>query len=90
MAEYINLIVLSGLCVTLFFGGWHVPWVERLDRTGRSGSFSSFCSSSRSSSAARVRAAVALRPADALRLEGASCRWQRSTRSITAFFVVLI
>ena len=25
MAEYINMIVLSGLCVTLFFGGWHVP-----------------------------------------------------------------
>jgi NADH-quinone oxidoreductase subunit H len=34
MAEYINLIVLSGLCVTLFFGGWHVPWVERLDAYG--------------------------------------------------------
>ena len=26
MAEYINLIVLSGLCVTLFFGGWLGPW----------------------------------------------------------------
>jgi NADH-quinone oxidoreductase subunit H len=34
MAEYINLIVLSGLIVTLFFGGWHVPWVERLDAYG--------------------------------------------------------
>jgi NADH-quinone oxidoreductase subunit H len=34
MAEYINLIVLSGLSVTLFFGGWHVPWVERLDAYG--------------------------------------------------------
>src|SRR6188472_972960 len=34
MAEYVNLIVLSGLCVTLFFGGWHVPWVERLDPYG--------------------------------------------------------
>ena len=34
MAEYINLIVLSGLSVTLFFGGWHVPWVERLDPYG--------------------------------------------------------
>ena len=32
MAEYVNLIVLSALIVTLFFGGWHVPWVERLDR----------------------------------------------------------
>ena len=26
MAEYVNLIVLSALVVTLFFGGWHVPW----------------------------------------------------------------
>jgi NADH-quinone oxidoreductase subunit H len=34
MAEYINLIVLSALIVTLFFGGWHVPWAERLDAWG--------------------------------------------------------
>jgi len=27
MAEYINMIVLSALAVTLFFGGWHGPWV---------------------------------------------------------------
>jgi NADH-quinone oxidoreductase subunit H len=33
-AEYINLIVLSGLCVTLFFGGWHFPWVHELDILG--------------------------------------------------------
>ncbi len=26
MAEYVNLITLSGLMVTLFFGGWHGPW----------------------------------------------------------------
>jgi NADH-quinone oxidoreductase subunit H len=26
MAEYINLITLSGLMTTLFFGGWHGPW----------------------------------------------------------------
>jgi NADH-quinone oxidoreductase subunit H len=26
MAEYVNLIVLSSLLVTLFFGGWHGPW----------------------------------------------------------------
>ena len=26
MAEYINMIVLSGLAVTLFFGGWLGPW----------------------------------------------------------------
>jgi NADH-quinone oxidoreductase subunit H len=34
MAEYINLIVLSALAVTLFFGGWHLPWVESLDAYG--------------------------------------------------------
>ncbi len=27
MAEYINLITLSGLCVTLFFAGWHGPFL---------------------------------------------------------------
>jgi len=33
-AEYINLIVLSGLAVTLFFGGYHFPWVPALDKLG--------------------------------------------------------
>ena len=33
-AEYINMIVLSALCVTLFFGGWHFPWVSSLDSYG--------------------------------------------------------
>jgi NADH-quinone oxidoreductase subunit H len=27
MSEYINLVTLSALCVTLFLGGWHGPWV---------------------------------------------------------------
>ncbi len=26
MAEYVNMIVLSALAVTLFFGGWYGPW----------------------------------------------------------------
>jgi NADH-quinone oxidoreductase subunit H len=32
MAEYIHIVVASGLVVTLFFGGWQVPWLptERL------------------------------------------------------------
>jgi len=33
-AEYINMITLSGLCVTLFFGGYHFPWVPWLDQFG--------------------------------------------------------
>jgi NADH-quinone oxidoreductase subunit H len=33
-AEYINMIVLSALAVTLFFGGWHFPFVESLDEYG--------------------------------------------------------
>jgi NADH-quinone oxidoreductase subunit H len=33
-AEYINLLTLSGLCVTLFFGGYHFPWVPELDKFG--------------------------------------------------------
>lgn len=28
MAEYINLATASALLVTLFFGGWHVPWIS--------------------------------------------------------------
>ncbi|MDQ5820369.1 MAG: NADH-quinone oxidoreductase subunit H, partial [Actinomycetota bacterium] len=34
MAEYINLITISALIVTLFFGGWHFPWVDALDQLG--------------------------------------------------------
>jgi NADH-quinone oxidoreductase subunit H len=33
-AEYINMIVLCGLAVTLFFGGWHFPFVPSLDSWG--------------------------------------------------------
>jgi len=32
--EYINMLVLSGLCVTLFFDGYHFPWVPSLDKFG--------------------------------------------------------
>jgi NADH-quinone oxidoreductase subunit H len=27
MAEYIHIVVASGLVVTLFFGGWQIPWL---------------------------------------------------------------
>jgi NADH-quinone oxidoreductase subunit H len=27
-AEYLNMVVASGLMVTLFFGGWSIPWVD--------------------------------------------------------------
>jgi NADH-quinone oxidoreductase subunit H len=33
-AEYINMLTLSALCVTLFFGGYHFPWVNSLDKFG--------------------------------------------------------
>ena len=69
MAEYVNMITLSALAVTLFFGGWHGPWaplgplwfllkllVDRLRLHLDAGD----------------AAAAALRPADALRLEGAA------------------
>jgi NADH-quinone oxidoreductase subunit H len=29
-AEYVNMITLSGLAVTLFFGGWHFFWLDEL------------------------------------------------------------
>jgi NADH-quinone oxidoreductase subunit H len=34
MSEYINLITLSALCVTLFFGGWHGPGFDGPSWTG--------------------------------------------------------
>jgi NADH-quinone oxidoreductase subunit H len=27
-AEYLNMVVVSGLIVTIFFGGWHIPFVD--------------------------------------------------------------
>jgi NADH-quinone oxidoreductase subunit H len=27
-AEYLNMVVVSGLIVTLFFGGWNLPWLS--------------------------------------------------------------
>jgi NADH-quinone oxidoreductase subunit H len=30
MSEYINLITLSALAVTLFLGGWHGPWLQSI------------------------------------------------------------
>jgi NADH-quinone oxidoreductase subunit H len=27
-AEYLNMVVVSGLIVTLFLGGWNIPWVD--------------------------------------------------------------
>jgi NADH-quinone oxidoreductase subunit H len=28
MAEYVNIVVVSGIAVTLFLGGWHIPGVD--------------------------------------------------------------
>jgi NADH-quinone oxidoreductase subunit H len=33
-AEYVNMLTLSGLVVTLFFDGYHFPWVPGLDKLG--------------------------------------------------------
>ena len=30
MAEYINMLTLSALAVTLFLGGWHFFWLDQL------------------------------------------------------------
>jgi NADH-quinone oxidoreductase subunit H len=34
MAEYVNMITLSGLAITLFLGGWHFPFLHGLDVLG--------------------------------------------------------
>jgi NADH-quinone oxidoreductase subunit H len=28
LAEYAGMITTSAVCVALFFGGWHLPWIE--------------------------------------------------------------
>lgn len=30
LAEYAGMITTSAVCVTLFLGGWHLPWIEHL------------------------------------------------------------
>lgn len=30
LAEYAGMITTSAICVALFFGGWHIPWLEWL------------------------------------------------------------
>lgn len=30
LAEYAGMVTTSALCVALFFGGWHLPWVDYL------------------------------------------------------------
>ena len=34
MAEYVNMITLSGLAITLFLGGWHFPFAHCVDFLG--------------------------------------------------------
>ena len=68
MSEYINLITLSALCVTLFLGGWHGPLLPGPD----------LVPAQAVRAPVRVHldpddpAAPPLRPADAVRLEGAA------------------
>ena len=72
-AEYVNMITLSGLVVTLFFGGYHFPWVDSLDQFGPIWFvLKLFAFVSLVHLAARDAAAPALRPADAVRVEGAA------------------
>ena len=88
MAEYVNLIVLSALVRHALFGGWHVPVGAR--PSGRSGSSSSSLLVDLGVHlAARDAAAAALRPADALRLEGACCPVATINAVVTALFVVV-
>jgi len=31
LSEYMNVITFSALIVTLFFGGWHLPWIDQIN-----------------------------------------------------------
>lgn len=30
LAEYAGMITTSAVCVCLFFGGWHIPWIDKI------------------------------------------------------------
>ena len=71
LAEYINMITVSAVATNLFLGGWHGPflpleygWIWFLIKTGRPVVLLSLD--------ALDAAAVPLRPADVVRLEGAA------------------
>ena len=66
MSEYINLITLSALAVTLFLGGWHGPWLPGPGLVPAQAVRAPLLLHLDAHDAA----AAALRPADALRLEG--------------------
>lgn len=34
LSEYAGMITTSAVCVALFFGGWHLPWLEKLPGLG--------------------------------------------------------
>ena len=82
-AEYLNVIVVSGVAATMFLGGWLLPVRDRPAGLGRP------ARGAREDGALRVllhlgprdAAAPALRPAHELRLEGPACPWPPSTRS---------
>ena len=72
-AEYLNVIVVSGIAVTIFLGGWMLPfgihppgWVDPLVVLFK------MCCSRLLHLDPRYAAAPALRPADELRLEDAA------------------
>ena len=71
-AEYLNMVVVSGVATTLFLGGWLIPgwhgqpgWVGPVRRPGQDDALHQLLHLD-----PRDAAAPALRPADELRLEG--------------------
>ena len=72
-AEYINMVTLSGLAVTLFLGGWGGPVAARADLVPPEARSLHL----RLHVAPRHAAAAALRPADEVRLEGPPARRDR-------------
>lgn len=35
LAEYAGMVTTSAVCVALFFGGWHIPWIDKLSAIQR-------------------------------------------------------
>ncbi len=34
LAEYAGMITTSAVCVAMFFGGWHIPWLDKIPAIG--------------------------------------------------------
>ena len=90
-AEYVNLVVISGIVATLYLGGWRAPFTA-LDFIP--GPIWLFLQDLRAGLHLHVGALdhlpLPLQPADVHRLEGASCLSSIANLAVTAIVVAMV